>query len=139
MLAVCPAFFMEEDLMSALSLRIRKARAMAALSQLELARRVGVQRSAVIQWEHPAGTLPSVEHMIRIALETDVSFEWIATGRGPSRLGSDFEPTVIIGDYAMDAEENKALDYLRSMSTPNKRIALRILQSISQMNRPGDR
>lgn len=71
--------------MTSLSARIRRARALAAISQAELAKRVGVQRSAVTQWECTAGTTPSVGHLIQIACETAVCFEWLATGRGPSR------------------------------------------------------
>nr|WP_257608158.1 helix-turn-helix transcriptional regulator [Xanthomonas citri] len=73
------------DSVTSLSARIRRARALAAISQAELAKRVGVQRSAVTQWECTAGTTPSVGHLIQIACETAVCFEWLATGRGPSR------------------------------------------------------
>lgn len=118
--------------MSMLSLRIRKARVTAGFSQTELARRAGVKRSAVTQWEHPTGTLPNAEHMIQIALETGVSFEWLATGRGQMRASGDSESAVIIGDYAMDAIESSALTYLHSMSTWKKRIALQILETLSK-------
>ena len=91
-----------EVTVSALSGRIRKARNLATLSQAELARRIGVKRSAVTQWEHPNGTTPSVEHLIQIAMETGTQFEWLATGRGPMRLNEsptstgadDFRPLV---------------------------------------------
>lgn len=118
--------------MSALSLRIRKARALAALSQTELARCVGVKRSAVTQWENPTGTVPSVEHMIQIAVETGMNFEWVATGRGPNRCGVEMELAVIIDDFAMDADESTALAHLRCLTTAKKKIALQILEILSQ-------
>jgi transcriptional regulator with XRE-family HTH domain len=118
--------------MSALSLRIRKARTLAAITQTELARRVGVKRSAVTQWEQPAGTTPSVEHMIMIAVETGMSFEWIATGRGPNRCGVDMEAAVMTDDFAMDAHESKALGHLRSLTIAKKKIAVQILAVLSQ-------
>ncbi|HEV8694633.1 MAG TPA: helix-turn-helix transcriptional regulator [Lysobacter sp.] len=112
--------------------RIRKARNLARVSQAELARRVGVKRSAVTQWEHPTGTTPSVDHMVQIAQETGVRFEWLATGRGP--LGSEVEPSpaVIIDDYARDEHESHALDYLRRLSPGRRRMALEILQILSR-------
>ena len=64
-----------------LAQRIRRSRTRAGLSQTALALRIGIKRSAVTQWEHPHGTKPSVEHLIRIAVETNTGFEWLATGR----------------------------------------------------------
>ena len=55
------------------------------MAKAELARRVGVCLSAVVQWEHPQGTTPSVANLVRIAQVTDVAFEWLATGRGLER------------------------------------------------------
>jgi transcriptional regulator with XRE-family HTH domain len=63
--------------------RIRTARARADLSKSDLARRVGVCLSAVVQWEQTCGTSPTVANLARIAWTTGVSFEWLATGRGP--------------------------------------------------------
>jgi transcriptional regulator with XRE-family HTH domain len=66
--------------------RIRTARARADLSKSDLARRVGVCLSAVVQWEQASGTSPTVANLARIAWTTGVSFEWLATGRGPMAL-----------------------------------------------------
>lgn len=119
--------------MSALSLRVRKARATARLSQAELATRVGVKRSAVTQWEHPAGTKPSVGHLIQIALETDVAFEWLATGRGPTRSNTaELVPPMIMDDFARDEHESQALNYLRHFSPSKRRMALEILAVMSR-------
>lgn len=68
--------------------RIRLARRHAAMSQLQLAQAVGVQRSAVSHWEAPQGKNPNVRHLRAIAVVTGVQFEWLVTGRGqmaPSR------------------------------------------------------
>lgn len=118
--------------MSALSLRIRRARRLAAISQTELARRIGVKRSAVTQWEHSNGTTPSVDHLIRIAIEAGVSFEWVATGRGENNCPVELAQAVVLDDYAMDAHESRALGCLRGMTTAKKRIALQILEVLSQ-------
>lgn len=72
-----------------LSDRIRQARTNARMTKTELAERVGVCASAAVQWEHPKGTAPSVTNLMRIAQITEVAFEWLATGRGPSRFSAD--------------------------------------------------
>jgi len=103
------------------------------LSQAELATRVGVKRSAVTQWEHPAGTKPSVGHLIQIALETDVAFEWLATGRGPTRSNTaELVPPMIMDDFARDEHESQALNYLRHFSPSKRRMALEILAVMSR-------
>lgn len=116
------------------SSRIRKARALACLSQADLARRVGVQRSAVTQWERDGGTFPRVDHLARIALETGVYFEWIATGRGPCR-SSDGELVLAIltEEYAKDEFESRALMHLRELQPNRKRAAVEILGTLAQL------
>lgn len=117
--------------MGTLSPRIRKARTRAALSQSQLARLIGVKRSAVTQWESPVGTLPSMEHLIAIAVHTGVNFEWIATGRGDSACALEFQPAVIVDDYAMDALESRALTLLRNLPAMRKGIAIRLLDALA--------
>jgi transcriptional regulator with XRE-family HTH domain len=118
--------------MSTLPIRIRKARLAAQLTQAELARRAGVKRSAVTQWEHPLGTSPSMHHLIQIAIETGTCMEWLATGRGPSRSeNKETMPTVLRDDYAQDASESEALLRFRRLPAQKRRIALQILKVLS--------
>ncbi len=117
--------------MSELPTRIRKARLLSGLSQAELARRVGVRRSAVTQWEHPAGTSPSTEHLIQIAVETGTRFEWLATGRGPLQCEDDTTATALPASQAQDAHEHEALQCFRRLPPARRRIALNILQALS--------
>ncbi|MCC7632783.1 helix-turn-helix transcriptional regulator [Stenotrophomonas rhizophila] len=63
--------------------RIRSARIQAALSQRSLAERLRVSRGAVANWECTSAALPAMQHLQAIAVITGVSFEWLATGRGP--------------------------------------------------------
>ncbi|MGY3264877.1 helix-turn-helix domain-containing protein [Lysobacter sp. HA35] len=119
--------------MTSLSQRIRRARTAAALSQSTLATRIGIKRSAVTQWEHPQGTHPSVQHLIRIALETGTSFEWLATGRGSSELDAlDTTPALMVDDYAGDEFEAQALGHLRRMPPAKKRMAVAILETMGR-------
>jgi transcriptional regulator with XRE-family HTH domain len=119
--------------MSSLPQRIRRARARAGLSQAALAERIGIKRSAVTQWEHPQGTRPSVDHLIRIAIETGAGFEWLATGRGVSEIDSlESTPALLVTDYASDEFEAQALGHLRHMPPAKKRMAVAILETIGR-------
>lgn len=119
--------------MTSLPQRIRRARTRAGLSQTELAARLGIRRSAVTQWEHPHGTRPSVEHLIRIAVETASAFEWLATGRGESELDVlDAVSTVCREEFAGDEFEAQALAHLRRMSPARKRMAVAVLETLGR-------
>ena len=118
--------------MTALPTRIRKARLSAKLSQAELARRVGVKRSAVTQWEHPLGTTPSMHHLLRIAIETDTCVEWLATARGPCRSEAPAPAAnVPATDYVQDPQEGEALLRFRRLPAHKRKIALQILHVLS--------
>ena len=117
--------------MSALPIRIRKARLSARLTQAELARRVGVKRSAVTQWEHPLGTTPSMHHLIQIAIETGTCIEWLATARGPCKPEDAAASAVSIGSDARNPQEDEALLRFRRLPAHKRRIALQILQVLS--------
>ena len=115
------------------SSRVRKARSLAGLSQGGLAKRVGVQRSAVTQWERPGGTLPNVDHLMQIATETGVYFEWLATGRGPCcPAEGELTSAVIESEYAKDGFETQALAQLRRLSFARKKAAVEILEIMAR-------
>ncbi|NOT87641.1 MAG: helix-turn-helix transcriptional regulator [Lysobacter sp.] len=118
---------------SALPTRIRKARLSARLTQAELARRVGVKRSAVTQWEHPLGTTPSMHHLIQIAIETGTCIEWLATARGPCSTtpGETAGSIPLTNGEAHDPQEDEALLRFRRLPAHKRRIALQILQVLS--------
>ncbi|BCT93143.1 hypothetical protein LYSHEL_21660 [Lysobacter helvus] len=112
--------------------RIRHARTKATLTQTELARRLGVQRSAVTQWERSAGTTPSVSHLSQIASETRVCFEWLATGRGPpSPIDGTFDEAVVLNDYAHDELEGRVLAALRRVGGRRRETVVRVVELLS--------
>ena len=74
------------------SRRIRRARTVRKWTQARLANYAGVHRSAVAQWEQLSGTKPSVIHLSKIAEALEVSFEWLATGRGRLKIDPAYEP-----------------------------------------------
>lgn len=72
--------------------RIRLARRRSALSQARLGQRMGVQRSAVANWESGAAS-PSSQHLEQLACVLEVAHEWLATGRGEMNLSVHWHDT----------------------------------------------
>ena len=117
--------------MSSLCLRIRQIRLKAKLSQNQLGKCVGVQRSAVALWESPKGSFPSVEHLLGIAQTTDCCFEWLATGRGPvhPQQGS-YDQAVELTEFAHNEHEVKALQLMRKLGRKRQAQACRMLEAL---------
>lgn len=117
--------------------RIRQARRSAALSQRDLASRVGVHRSAVAQWEAVSGCHPTVENSARIALATQVSFEWLVTGRGRMRFSSDIipgdaTPAVLLTHCAQGEVEVRALSAMRKLNTLTQLAVIEMMDALAQ-------
>jgi transcriptional regulator with XRE-family HTH domain len=113
-----------------LSDRIRQARELIGMNRADLARSIGVGPSAAVQWEHPNGTYPCMQHLIAIAKITDVSVEWLATGRGPPRLGSEHEaPAVRAECLAHDLFEEQMLAIARNVPMNLRQSLLHYLQN----------
>ncbi|QSX73997.1 helix-turn-helix transcriptional regulator [Lysobacter arenosi] len=120
--------------MFSMSSRIRRARVAAHLTQAELARRLSVQRSAVTQWERESGTHPSLSHLAQIACETQVHFEWLATGRGECHASMGALDTAVIAqDYAQDELESRVLQGLRQVHSRDREAAVRIVEMFANL------
>lgn len=123
-----------------LSMRIRIARQRARMSQEALALNLGVTRSAVANWEGADGVLPASARLARLAEITDVSFEWLATGRGPLRHArgtgkvSDME-----GEFIHDEEERRLLQAFREMTADARLQLLLIVEAGKGHRRTADR
>jgi len=117
--------------MSETANRIRQARRHADMSQSTLARKVGVHRSAVAQWEQRAGCHPTMENLARIAICTSVNFEWLATGRGRMSFESDIvggeESPALLLEYSAQSETE-----VRGL-TAMRRIDFRALLAVIEM------
>ncbi|WP_460714420.1 helix-turn-helix transcriptional regulator [Lysobacter terrae] len=112
--------------------RIRRARALAHLSQSELALQVGVTRSAVAQWESRANIMPSTGHLSRIAVATGVQFEWLATGRGPCQLEDQpVEPVGDLKEFAQTDTETRMLALLRRLSAKKQQMMCDMVEMMS--------
>src|SRR6478609_5968810 len=104
--------------MSELSFRIRQARRRSSMSQSDLGTAIGVNRSAVAQWESRDGSRPTSENLSRIAVITAVQFEWLATGRGRMlpQGEDDAECTaLLLRLHAHDEIEERVLMALRKL------------------------
>lgn len=108
-----------------LATRIRKARKQAGMSQAELARRLGVDRSCVGHWEGVNKTNPGPERLAELAKLCVVSYEWLATGRGEMRLGHD-PGNDIPAAFGKLVDDPHAIRLLRAWDamTSRSRIAL---------------
>ncbi len=111
--------------------RIRQAREASGLCCAELARRVGVGRTAAVLWEKEDGTTPSVDHLSVIAIVLGVNFEWLATGRGPMREGEGAElPALMFSDFAHNQAEDRLLKLSRRLNPRNRDLLVRLLEAL---------
>lgn len=116
-----------------LSTRIRYARTLAKLTQEALATKLGVRRTAVAQWEQVAGTKPTMNNMIQLAILTDVRFEWLATGRGATRLGDlHIEPAAVMSEFAHDILEGRLLNAIRKLSVHKREVIVQMVEGLGR-------
>lgn len=97
--------------------RIRLARRHAGLSQMQLAQKVGVRRSAVSHWESANGKNPSVAHLRAIATNTHVHFEWLTTGRGVIHISVEQALDAVSAANAMLVEDVVEMKLIESFRT----------------------
>ncbi len=115
--------------------RIRLARQRTGLSQAELAEQAGVTSSAVAQWENPRGTKPDLNHLLRVAVSTNVTLDWLATGSGArsSRKSAPQEesPAVVLGLFAQNPVEETVLTCLRAMRPRPRELLVSLVQELA--------
>ena len=122
-----------------LNIRIRTARLGVRLTQAELARRLNVTRTAVVNWESATNrSRPSSERLEEICRQTNVAWEWLATGRGPTSLSID---SILAADAELidDPTERRLLQAFRARSSHIKQAVLTLLEAGGVMPRGGDR
>jgi transcriptional regulator with XRE-family HTH domain len=113
--------------------RIRRARTLRKLTQAQLALHVGVHRSAVAQWEQPQGTTPSAKHLGKVAEALEISFEWLATGRGHLKLDASHEAGERIHvDFARDAMEARILQASRHLNARKREAVLALMEALAR-------
>lgn len=115
--------------------RIRLARRHARITQAELAKAVGVQRSAVAQWESANGVRPTMENQIKIATIASMRLEWLATGRGKMAMSeaehSDDPLTDLqLSEFALSDDEQRILRAFRSMDRRSVKAVVALAESL---------
>lgn len=106
------------------------------LSQRALAEEVGVQRSAVSQWEAASGKNPTLKNLRRVAQVTAVQFEWLATGRGPMALSKDVALDAISAADALlveDRLEVRMIAAMRCVSLESRVSLVEIAEQIAKL------
>lgn len=94
--------------------RIKLARKARKKSQEWLAEEIGVRQTSVSAWERGSSD-PATENMSRVAQVLDVSFEWLATGKGEMEMQyrpvamKTAEPMAIYPSYSEEQREFLAL------------------------------
>jgi len=114
--------------MASLGIRIRKARLQKRMTQNDLAAALKISRSAVGNWESPTGISPSSARLIAIALATEVSYEWLATGRGEPSLSLDWTPAAD-AELVDDPVEQQLLHAFRHSRSSTRKMVLQMLEA----------
>jgi transcriptional regulator with XRE-family HTH domain len=99
---------------------------------MQLAAGLGLNRSAVAQWERKGGSRPTSENLAKIAVATKVNFDWLATGRGKSSLpaeGHGETPALELTYFARNDAEERILLGFRRMSERKQEALLDLLDS----------
>lgn len=124
-----------------LSDRVRSARRKASIPQTELARRIGVSPSAVAQWEHPSGTQPSLQSVVRILEITGACPNWFLLGRtskaGQNAGGKTEADAVSLEVYAHCIDEENLLKIFRSIPTRRRTLLMSFAEEFAAP-RPSD-
>ena len=116
--------------MSSLPHRIRQLRRGANLSQADLAAAVGVGRSAVAQWERIGGSRPTSLNLARLSEIANISFDWLATGRGARRLPmEEVSPALLLKYSAQCSLEERLLIAFRSLGNREQRALLELTEA----------
>jgi len=75
-----------------------------------------------------------VQHLSKIAIVTEVHFEWLATGRGPGRPeeGELAAPESVVIDAARNTQESAILVLLRRLPPRKRQVAHAIIEMLTE-------
>lgn len=110
--------------------RIRKARLKAGISQARLAELLGVTRSACSQWESENGTAPRSQRLVQIASLLSVNYEWLVTGRGNARSGSELAETAEVYAPSLTPDQEELLTNYNKLSAKARIALLELLRAL---------
>lgn len=102
---------------------------------MQLSRRLGVQRSAVANWESGAAS-PSSRHLEQLACALDVAHEWLATGRGEMALSGHCRDALTTdAELVEDILEGRLLRAWRKLPAKLRGALLELLEAYAGRRR----
>lgn len=112
--------------------RIRRARRKAGFSQVRLAEKLLVRRSAVSNWEAMSDIQPSLQNLVALAKVCDISFEWLATGRGVMSQHADLLSDVpaVHAELVEVDEERDLLASFRSLPRKSQQLVIDLVETL---------
>src|SRR3982751_3270790 len=108
--------------------RIRRGRKLAGMSQLQLAQALSIQRSTVANWEGADDITPGADRLRRLASVLNVSFEWLATGRGEVGLPDYVHEVPAVEDVLVVEDPRESRLVMAWRGVPN-RVKLNLLEA----------
>jgi transcriptional regulator with XRE-family HTH domain len=112
------------------------------LSQSQLAASLDVSRGACGQWEQGV-SLPSVAHMSELARITEVSFEWLATGRGrispqverkgAKPEGEEEDEISEIAGRSLSGDLREVVIWMQKLPRPEQKQVIKVLRSLRNL------
>lgn len=96
--------------------RIRMARAAAGLTQSEFARKVGVSKGAVSQWENGDVKNLRLPNLFAIEDATGFSARWVALEEGPVQVADPPPPTAEFGPDVDQLTDDDLAVFLRALA-----------------------
>lgn len=120
--------------------RLRSHRAGLGWTQGELAKKLGVSRSAVAQWENEEGSLPSTASYMKLAVVLGCSFEWLATGQGARESGAaapedSAAAAVDLRYFARSDAEERVISAFRALEESDQKTVASLLSSLEDKTR----
>ena len=115
--------------------RIRRARKLAGMSQLQLAQALSVQRSTVANWEGAHDITPGADRLCRLAAVLNVSFEWLATGRGEVGVPGHIHEVPAVEDVLV-LEDPREIRLVMAWRAASSRVRLNLLEAAELHSSP---
>jgi transcriptional regulator with XRE-family HTH domain len=104
------------------------------MSQQALAEALGVTRSAVSNWESSGSARPATDRLAMLASALQVSFEWVATGRGDMSLPGG-RGAATVADAAAVVDCPHELHLLQAYRRAPDRVKV-LLQDMARLHAP---
>jgi transcriptional regulator with XRE-family HTH domain len=110
--------------------RLHRARDTARLTQEQLARRIGVTRSAISQWESGMVSNISAAHLLATAKVLRVSLDWLLSGEDGMEIAEDAAAPYL---YA-EPSESDLLPLWRQLTTSQRTAMLAQIRELAEHN-----